>query len=66
MGCITELLEELPNTGTTATLIPRNHRQPLHKFIDRRKLLAEDIFDPVLDFCCELIVLRLLVGEGDE
>ena len=61
-----KLLEEPPNTCKRATTSPRDIRHPLHKFIDRRELLPEGVFDPVFDLWCDFIVLGRLVGEGDE
>jgi len=47
-------------------LLPRDVRNALHELIDRRELLAEDVFDPVLDPGRDLVVLRWPLSKAEE
>ena len=46
--------------------MPCHVRNILNEFINRRKLLAKDIFDPELDILCGLVALRWRLGKGGE
>ena len=56
---VAELLEEswqkVWDLGTAC--FPCDMRNSFHKFMNRYELLAEDVFDPVLDLRCDLVVL---------
>ena len=66
MGCIVELLEEPCNACAGAERTPRHVRNALNKFINRRELFAEDVFDPELDLRCDLIIPRRVLREREE
>ena len=57
MGCIAKLFEESRDVAGIVTL-PCHERDSFHKIVSRRELFGDEIFDPVFDLRCDLVVRR--------